>query len=104
MVVAVVGGGLYAVGVHEAACQSRYNQALAVQVTERSRIGSASDKAQSDLLLGVSKLISAKPSTDPKVRAKRTKEFLKLFSEFDKATKAVELARQQSPLPPIPKC
>lgn len=101
-------GGLYAVQVHQAseraACQAGYNRAFAVQLTARSALAAQSDQAQSDLLLGVSRLIAAKPSTDPKVVAKRQAEFRALFVAFDRAAAAVESARAATPLPDIPNC
>ncbi len=101
-------GGLYATQVHQAseraACQAGYNQAFAVQLSERSRLSAASDGAQSDLLLGVSKALTLKPTTDPAVTAKRQAEFLDLFRDFDRAAAAVAIARAATPLPPIPNC
>lgn len=107
-VLALALGGLYTIQVHQAseraACQSGYNQAFATQLTERSRLSSRSDQAQSDLLSGVSRAIVAKPTADPKVQAKRREDFLKLFLAFDAAAADVERARAATPLPEIPNC
>lgn len=87
-----------------AACQASYNAAFATQLTERSKLASASDKAQSDLLLGVSRLIAAPPTEDPKVQAKRSADFRQLFVKFEKAAEQAEQARKSTPLPALPNC
>lgn len=101
-------GGLYVVQVYQAseraACQASYNRAFAVQLTTRTNLAAQSDRAQSDLLSGVSKAITAKPTTDPKVADQRRREFLLLFDRFDRAADAVERARKATPLPAIPDC
>lgn len=108
VILAMAMGGLYLVAVHQeserAACQAGYNQAFAVQLTERSKLSARSDQAQSDLLSGVSKALVARPTADPKVAAERRAAFLKLFSAFDKAAADVERARAETPLPTIPDC
>jgi hypothetical protein len=99
---------LYAVQIHRessrAACQASYNAAFATQLTERAKLSSASDKAQSDLLFGVSRLIAAPPTQDPKAQAKRSADFRQLFVKFEKAAEQVEQARKSTPLPAFPNC
>lgn len=85
-------------------CQAKYNKAFAVQLTERSRLSAASDNAKNDLLLGISKMVFAPPTTNAKVQAKRAQSFRDLFTKFDKAVAKVEKDRAATPLPIIPDC
>lgn len=112
---AIVLGGTYFYQVYQqredakrdsvrATCQSQYNVAFATQLTERSRLAAASDDAKNELLGGISKLILAPQTTDPKVQAKRAADFQKLFRTFDKAVEQVEKDRAATPLPTIPNC
>ncbi len=105
---AVVIGGAYFYQVtaeqDRAACQAEYNTAFAVQITERARLSAASDDAKTDLLSGISKIVFAPPTTDPKAQVKRAEQFRALFSKFDKATAKVEKDRAATPLPTIPNC
>lgn len=108
VVLALVSAGLWTIQTHRvserAACQTTYNRAVAVQVRERARINSASDQAQSDLLRGVARLFGGPPTTDPKVQAERGRRFLALLHAFESAADAAEVARRDTPLPPIPEC
>ncbi len=108
VMLALTMGGLYVVAVYQeaqrTACQASYNAAFSSQLTIRSTLTARADQAQSDLLEGVSRLVTAKPSTNPKVNAERQADFLRLFRSFDAATEAVRSAREATPLPTIPSC
>jgi hypothetical protein len=122
IVAALVFGGVYAAEVRsehvharqqaalaeefarKTACQAEYNKAFATQLTERSRLSSATSDAQTHILSEIGKAIAAPPTKDKKVQAKRTKDFLNLFVQFDKNTNLIAAERAATPLPPIPDC
>jgi hypothetical protein len=119
---ALLSGGLYYANVREeterSECQAQYNRAFAGQLIARAKITEAADMARHEadrskttLLKGVGSLFLLPPTEDPKVLAKRNQDFLQLFRDFDKASAkaeaaeiAVEKARAENPLPPIPQC
>lgn len=105
-VLLLAGGSYYVLHQEEArsTCQAQYNEAFTQQAEIRSRLSAASDKAQSDFISGVGKLILAPPSTDKKVLDKRAKAFAKLFVDFDRVVAQVEKDRAANPLPVTPDC
>lgn len=100
---ALSSGGVYYDDVREqeqrSRCQQIVNKAFTDNIVERSKISVASDQAQSNLLLGVAQAFAAKPTTDPKEQEKRSKAFLKLFSDFEAATAEVTRLRAETPFP-----
>lgn len=87
-----------------AECQANYNHAFATQLTERSKIGTQLSDAQTAILSDIGHALAAKPTTDPKVQAKRVAAFLGLFADFDKTTDMIKKNRDETPLPVIPDC
>ena len=108
VILALALGGFSGWQVHtdsqRAECQAQYNLAFTEQLRIRADLSAVSDGAQSDLLRGVSRLISLPPSSKPAVQASRTKDFRKLFSDFDAAVIRADKARRETPLPVIPDC
>lgn len=109
---AILAGGSYWHQVSQegdrARCQSSYNKAFAVQLTERSRLSSASNSAEHALLAGMGRIFLLPPlkpaPADAKERAKRAEEFYGLFRTYDEVTLKIAADREATPLPPIPNC
>lgn len=105
-VLLLAGGSYYVLHQEESrsSCQAQYNAAFTEQAAIRSRLSTVSDKAQTDLISGVGRLILAPPTKDPKVLDKRAKSYVKLFVDFDKVVDQVEKDRAATPLPVTPDC
>lgn len=108
LVVAVVGGGAYAVQMHDIQqrqnCFSQYEQQFAAQSTVRSDLNKASDDTKTQLLLGISNAFLAPPTTDKKEQAKRAAAFLKLLADYKAAAVGVSADRDAHPLPNLRSC
>ncbi len=107
VLLAVFSGVFYYANVREQKnqvnCQSQYNEAFARSLEIRSKAATDRQNAVDDVIKGVGKLIATPPKT-PAELERNQQEYIRLFSTFDKASKANEATRAANPLPKIPDC
>lgn len=103
--VAVLAGAIYYDTVQKqqdyVTCQTALNRAFIESLSARSAVSTASDSAQSSILLGVSNLFLLPPTEDKSELMKRDREFRKLFSDYRKATEDVAIVRSANPYPDL---
>lgn len=108
IIVAIIGGGAYAIQMHDLqkrqSCFSSYLRAYAAQSTVRSDLNKASDDSKTVLLTGIASAFLTKPSTDKAEQAKRTAAFLMLLSDYKAAAAGVSADRDAHPLPNLRSC
>lgn len=104
---ALASGGLYYLNVQNAQdkndCQARYNKAFSESLSIRSKSSTARQDAADAVIAGVGFLILHPPKTEADQK-KAAAEYVRLFTDFDKASKANEEARAANPLPELPDC
>lgn len=108
IVVALVGGGAYAVEMHDIQkrqnCFAAYERTFAAQSKVRGDLNTASDDTKTKLLDGIADAFLTPPTTDKKEQAKRTAGFLKLLSDYRAASTKVGIDRAATPLPTLQGC
>lgn len=104
---AVLSGVLFYGNVREQAdradCQAKYNVAFAESLSLRSKFSGDRQNAVDEVIAGVGRLIANPPKT-PAEQKKAGEEYVRLFTNFDKVSRANEAARTANPLPTLPDC
>lgn len=86
------------------ACQTRFNQAFAKQLTIRSELASQAQANVDKIILSIGKMVSP-PTTKVPTAAERKRlvaEYRKLFTDFAKESAAIQEKRKNTPLPSLP--
>lgn len=103
----LVGGGYYyqvRQMQEQEQCQARYNTTFTEQARIRNEFLTRADDARDHLLTGVSQLVLAEPTKNQKVLEDRDRKFRELFITYGQEIKALNEARENTPLPAIPDC
>lgn len=86
------------------ACQTRFNQAFAKQLTIRSELASQAQANVDKIILSIGKMVSPSGSKEPTDAERRrlAAEYRKLFTDFAKESAAIQEKRKNTPLPSLP--
>lgn len=86
------------------ACQTRFNQAFAKQLTIRSELASQAQANVDKIILSIGKMVSPSGSKEPTGAERRrlAAEYRKLFTDFAKESAAIQEKRKNTPLPSLP--
>lgn len=111
ILLSIVLGGVYYYQVKKdaayEACQAAYNVSVSKILGIRAQLTASSDRAQTNLILGVAKMMAEEPHQGEQNNAQEEqedKEFRKLFSTFTVEIARIEQERKENPVPEIPSC
>lgn len=108
IVLALVGSLGYVVEQHRvndrAECQADFSQAFATAVIARQETATGRTDSQDELLNKIATVFLSSPSTDPKVQAQRTQDFLTALQDYQRASGAASQAKDTNPYPAAPHC
>lgn len=90
--------------VRQTACQASFAKAFAEAVIARQDTATGRTDSQDVLLNRIATVFLATPSTDPKVQAQRTQDFLSALQAFQQASGAAGQAKNVNPYPQLPSC
>lgn len=108
VVMALLGTTGYVVEQHRvnarAQCQADFAQAFATAVIARQDTATGRTDSQDELLNKIATVFLASPSTDPKVQAQRTQDFLTALQDYQRASGAAAQAKDVNPYPVPHRC
>lgn len=87
-----------------AACQSRYNVAIAQTLTIRSQLTGRATENQNHIILSVGRMLNQPEPKNAKEERRQDVAFRKLFVDFANEAASIEAERAANPLPELPDC